>query len=299
MKTTLLLIPVFLFAAFQSVSQQTQSFKEKTFLWYHSKCKCYIDNSGDTLKVHVENKQPVTSFMHYSIRGNDTIKYYKVDTLDKGKGRNLNRRVSTKHFIYGKEKLYGDVKQEKGKIVFYPWPYTAKKLTAKSIENNRSFEDSTLYIKIPQRKVVSVAYRAWHFGALTLPLKVYLASQVQPINNVAFDVNINFMIGKKWGSNKYVYLPNTAEGTTYEKSCSFNLIAGIGKVELDSSNTTPYITGKYTLPTFTSGFSFGIHYKKVGVFIATGIDSPMGPNSSNWNFSQMPWLGFGLGLGIN
>lgn len=78
-----------------------------------------------------------------------------------------------------------------------------------------------------------------------------------------------------------------------------NAILGITRVELDIYNTTPQIGSiKTNVTNLSYGLAVGYQLDKFGLFLATGIDSPLSSLGKNWNFSNKPWIGLGLGLGF-
>lgn len=74
-----------------------------------------------------------------------------------------------------------------------------------------------------------------------------------PVNNVAFDVNVNAMFGYRWGKDRFVFLPNSKEPITSKTAFSINYILGVSKVDLDSAGTTSRISDKHTLAGVSNG----------------------------------------------
>ena len=138
-------------------------------------------------------------------------------------------------------------------------------------------------------------YSAWHYGALTLPVKFYTKS-VDSLSNTQFGANLNLMIGRKWGNKKYSYLGE--KETEYSIAKSLNLIAGIGELTLNSSNTDNSLTKEIKVASLSYGLAFGFQYKKIGLFIASGFDTPISKDGKEWAYKENLWLGFGLGLGL-
>lgn len=197
------------------------------------------------------------------------------------------------------EVLKVDVAQKNNTINVYPWPITKDGVIDDNDPRNKFFANNLFFFKIPDRTVVKLKYSDFHFGALSLPIKVFLSSQADSLkNNTVFDANLNLMVGKKWGKEKFYHLPNAESGEKYFLGYSANVILGISKIELSDENTTPKITQKYTLPALSYGFAFGVHYKTIGIYMALGIDTPLSKYAKEWNFRNRPWLGFGLGLGL-
>jgi len=50
---------------------------------------------------------------------------------------------------------------------------------------------------------------------------------------------------------------------------------------------------------FSPGLGFGYHYDTFGLFIAGGMDFPIGNTiATNWRYKNQPWIGFGVGFSI-
>ena len=107
------------------------------------------------------------------------------------------------------------------------------------------------------------------------------------------------MFGKKWGTKRYYNSPGNSQDKISTRSWSINAILGASKVELDIYNTTPNIG---TIKTYVTNLSYGValgyQLNNFGFFLATGIDTPLSSLGKNWNFSNKPWIGLGLGLGF-
>lgn len=303
--TTYLLL---LFSIVSCYSQnQAGAFKERTFLVYNRASADYQTATGDKLReiqhhyhTNIVRKNLLANVVNLTPPRIDSIIYFSVDTIDNPVIRVVGTRLTFPHScirrkLGNQEKLYGELKAENGKIFFYAWPYPNPNAVT-GVMNSVFLEE--LYIDLPARKKVKIEYRALQYGALALPIKVYMASQVTLQNNSIFDANINVFIGRKWGKKSFYALPNSKEVQSYISGSSINLFLGVGKAELDNTNTTNDMATKITLPSVSPGVAFGVHYKDFGLYISTGLDCPIGPAAKRWDFAYMPWLGFGLGLGL-
>jgi hypothetical protein len=276
-------------------SQQISNFKEKTFI--RIKNGNFRTNRKDSVCLRYINKDStiINNTLTYRGKiGSDDIVLYNIDTaINYNKGIKLDTS-GIKFFKFKKNVLFGEIRQDKTTLYFYPWPFKNK------AKIDSFFNSYKFYLNIPERTVVRVGYRSWQFGTLTLPLKVYLGSKSDTLkNNVGFDANLSFMIGRKWGKEKYYYLPNDTEGQSYTKSVSLNVVCGVSKLDIDDTNTTPKDTSyKYSIAALSYGVAFEFQYKKIGIFVATGLDTPLSKFGRDWNFRNTPWLGFGFGLGL-
>jgi hypothetical protein len=147
-------------------------------------------------------------------------------------------------------------------------------------------ESKVFFIDIPDRTVVGVPYKSWHFGSLTLPLKAYLKSKEDELkNNVLFNANINLMIGRKWGRKYFYFMGSNEPGESYQTGWSVNYVFGIAKVDLSKENTTDITDdSKFSVAALSNGISFGFQVKKVGVFAIAGLDTTIGNTAKRVHF---------------
>jgi hypothetical protein len=281
-----------------AISQKTEDFKVRTFVKYHPATKAdeapakpnrYESCSGMQLLEEIEEAPEITMKREYvGLVGADSL------ILQKRVVNSKKKYVPVDSKILGRTELFGNVRQSNDTLYFYVWPL--KGTTASP--NEKVFKKPYVMI-IPFRTVTSIRYRAFHYGALTLPVKVYLSNRKYIPDNVAFDINLAAMIGVKWGKNKYYHLPNEDKGQTYKKAMSFNYFLGLAKIQVDSTNTTDKIAKSHSLAGVSTGFSLGYQYRKIGIFVALGTDLPCGVSSKRWVFYGQPWLGLGIGLGLD
>lgn len=231
--------------------------------------------------------------------GKENINIIQTDkVLDFSKAQKLDSNNTKKDTVKIKlHRLFGEIKQDKDILYFYPWPY-------KDIEKykriNKFLLKNTFFFKMKPYNVIGVKFRSYHYGAMTLPIKVYTSTKSDTLkNNIVFGANINAMIGLKWGKKKFYYLPNQKEGQSYETAISLNLVLGISQLSIEGKNTTPKVKESYTVPAFSYGLSAGYQLKKTSLFIALGRDVPTSTYGDNWYFKNKLWIGFGLGLSLN
>jgi hypothetical protein len=287
----LILTSLIIFTFSIGFGQNQQNFKEKQYLVL--KDGKYLTQENDStvfLKVKRKNGKKLEK-TEVLISKNDTVyKYKEVDDYI------ITPFLQSDFKGLTTSKFNGDFKIEDKKLVFYPWKFSAEKDSTLNQELNKN----SFFLEIPERTVLKVKFRAFQFGALTLPVKIYLFSKADSlVNNVQTNVNLNFMIGYKWGHKKYSQLPNEKEGTSYENAWNVNFLIGMSKIDLEKNNTTPDLTkGDISVPALSTGFAFGYQYRKIGVYLASGIDNPLSKYGKDWDFKNQLWLGFGLGLGL-
>lgn len=273
-------------------AQSTFSFKEKIHLKKIDN-QYFSQSDHNPLKfINKNNKISVPVKKFGSITGDETKNFYEIDSIINYKAAKVFVTDSL-HFRYSK--LSGEMFLEGDRLLFYPRLEKHEDLKYDNFIRNNYF-----YFDLPERAYVDVRYSSWHVGMLTLPLKSYLKSKSDSIkNNVILGVNLNVMFGKKWGIKRYYNSPGAREDKISTKSWSLNAILGVSNVELDVYNTTPQIGSVKTHVTnLNYGIALGYQIDKFGFFLATGIDSPLSSIGKNWNFSNQPWIGLGLGLGF-
>lgn len=290
---TIKLLSILLLLAFISTAygQKQKNFKERQYLVL--KDGKYLTNEDDPsifLKVKTKTGKRLEK-KEILVSDNDTVvKYQEVDDY------NIKPFLQSDFTGLTTKKLKGDFKIKDKKLFFYPWEFTSNENSAL----NKEIDKHSYYLDIPERTVLKVKFRSLHFGALTLPAKIYFSTKADSlVNNIQTDVNLHLMIGHKWGSKKYSQLPQEDEGISYENSWSINYVLGISKIDLNQSNTTPDLTkGEISIPGISTGLALGYQYQKIGVYIASGFDIPVSEYGKDWDFNGQPWLGIGLGLGL-
>ena len=287
---TLFFLVVSLFLSIWMNGQNTTQFRESTYL-LRNENGTFSTIKGDTKVIlKIRKKSGVTlKRTGISVTGTDTIQHFSESM------NFINRDFIASDFnLENQERLYGDLVQEGEVIKFYPWMFKWND-EGKAINDSLNKHGPYL-IEIPHRTTVRARYNAYHFGTLTLPVKFYLKKE-DSISNTEFDANINFMVGKKWGSKKFRYVADELK-ESYTVATSLNLITGISKLTLTPSNTEQDLTKDIDVASLSYGVAVGFQYKKVGVFAALGFDTPLSRFGKEWVYREVPWLGFGIGLGL-
>jgi hypothetical protein len=269
-----------------SFSQTTAQFKESQYLRL-DKNGFFVTVIGDTVRLKIEKKDGyILKTTGISISNGDTIIHQS-----KSETSTYFDFVAKEFGLSKQNRLYGDFVQENKILKFYPWKFTKSDSIGKKLEKYDYY-----VLQIPNRVVVKTKYSAWHYGILTLPVKVYTKS-FDSISNTQFNANLNLMIGRKWGNIKYSYLAEKST-TPYSITKSINLIAGITELELTPSNTEKNLTKEIKVASLSYGLAFGFQYKKIGFFIASGFDTPLSKFGNDWVYKENLWIGLGFGLGL-
>lgn len=293
-------ILIFCFQNF-SKAQNQKNFGYTEYLVYDKGTGRYLTNGSDTsvyLQGRVETgKEP--KFVQYSVNSNNGVTYY-YDSVPK-----YDTKIVTKDLFNKKlttNKLKGDFTLEEDEIRFYPWTFTQNASYDANYKGlNEQVAEYDYFISMPTREVISVRFYSFQYGALTLPVKVYLKSASDTlINNIETDINLNVMLGFKWGTKNYLRLPSEKEGSSYESAFSLNMIFGVSKVDLSDANTTPTatISSEFSTGFFSTGLSFGYQYRDIGTYLVFGTDFPLSKYGRDWDYATQPWIGIGLGLGL-
>lgn len=276
----------------ESRGQQTAEFHLKPYMFWNG--ANYVDEGGNILYRLTRTPTPVTNIVYTGVVGVSVPDSQPI-TLSETVVNDVLGFAAVPQYL-GLTRVYGDIRQSHDTLYLYPWPVMGAAITPAQTAANLVFTTNTFFMIVPPRTITTVRYNSWHYGALTLPAKVYLWSKKQLNDNVVFDVNIAGMIGKKWGRSVYYNLPHIDGPQTHVKGTSWNLLGGITKIETDSTNTTNEIETAHTLLGFNIGTAVGYHYDKVGGFMVTGFDLPIGNNSQQWVFNGSLWFGIGFNL---
>lgn len=176
-------------------------------------------------------------------------------------------------------------------LIVYPWTFTDES----DAEKEEFFENNTVYLKMKERINYSFCYRSWNLNVITLPIKWYMSSD---LGNAVTDINAMIMFGRSFGKSRYVKFPHEKDARAYKSIWSFNVLAGLSKIELNESNTKADNPVKGNIAAFSTGLSLGKHYNDFSFLLAVGYDLPTA-NSENWKFTGVPWFGLGFGYKLN
>jgi hypothetical protein len=271
-----------------SYSQKNQNIYEGAYLKHDKNSDKYLTNIRDKSsylkKIEVVGKKVKEN--NFSMSGNDTIKHYTyVDST-------IISTFIGEDFKLDKDRLIGDFKIIGNKLQFFPWSF-------KDEEINNHLKNYTYLVDIPERSVLKVKFRSFHYGALTIPIKIYLRSRTDSlISNIQTSVNFSAQFGVKKSSMKFSQLPNEKEVKRYQNSYSFNFILGISKIDLNNVNTFPAIKNERSFAAISYGFSLGYQYRLLGLYFVSGIDTPVSKHGKMWNYKNQPWIGVGIGIGL-
>lgn len=141
--------------------------------------------------------------------------------------------------------------------------------------------------------------KAWTFGALTIPLKIYLDRKESSIpdgtNNIVVDANVSLFVGRQWGWHGF----DSKGEVKSRRFSSINFLLGAGRVTLGDGNTTSNpLDMDLSILTVNTGLAYSFVFNKFNVFAAAGFDIPTTSEGRRWIFDKKPWLGIGLGYSV-
>ena len=304
-KNFLLLVVGFTFTT--AVAAQKLKFANRERVYINSSANSnyrvrYINPKTDTV-VRIEN-------VLFNASG-DTLSYQRLAKPNYDAAKILDSQYAAQNgyqlpaLLNLKNYIYADIKGGEGKILIHPWFYSVPKdtsnLTQKQrqrLEANKFFESNEFYIPVERFVNLGMNKRNRHAGALTLPIKAYLGAP-DSISAVQSAVSVGLYYGWSLGNKHHTNRPTEKEIQSYERGYSFNILAGVNKLDLDDKNTSD--DGKRFKGSVTSvsyGVSLGVHYKIFSAFLAAGMDSPLSRKAKNWSLKNRPWIGFGAGFEI-
>ena len=187
-------------------------------------------------------------------------------------------------------KFKADFKLKEDKLFIYPWLYNCNNKNAEKI--NSYFDENLAYIVLEDRKNYSFKNSSYQLGVITIPIKMYLESE---LGNVNLNANAMLNLGFNFGKNKFVKFPNEEKARNYKSNYSINFLAGIASIELDDSNINTKGSAEGKVAAISTGLSFGVHYNNFSFMLASGFDLTTS-NRKDWKFSGIPWLGVGIGI---
>jgi len=240
-------------------------------------------------KLKIPNKKYTDSELHITAEGKKTtiqkitIQHYSDKT------EKINYNLFKK---YPSIKVL--VKQEKSKLILYPFLFN------KEDHINDYLSNKQLELEIKDGQLLSLPFIGWEVGALTVPVKIYLRSKADKLkNNFVFDESINFKLSRIKGKEYFYKNKPEDNSKSYQSYWSYSAFTGFSKTEINNSNTTNHIEDeKFNIASLNYGFGIGYSYKKVGLFILIGIDTPLSSEAKSWSFKNQPWVGFGFGLDL-
>ena len=255
--------------------------------------KYFVSTQSKKLPLKVRQKlnpnqyKYETTNRHISTNG-DTILVQKIKT----KYSNLTDIDTTLFKKYPKIKV--SVKQDESNLILNPHPFEK----GDSLINNY-LKDKEIVLPIKNGYRLGIPIRTTEFGALTIPVKVYLNSRDERLkNNFLFDESINFRVSKIRGKEYFYKKFNEKEGKSFQYYFTYSLFVGFSKTEINNSNTLNEIDDDFTVASLNYGVGFGYSIRGIGLSLLLGIDTPLSEQANNWNFKNQPWLGFGFGIDL-
>tara|TARA_R110001632_G_scaffold169003_3_gene287847 strand:- start:115 stop:1221 length:1107 start_codon:yes stop_codon:yes gene_type:complete len=245
-------------------------------------------------------------------KGKETDNYKtKIDEAHLRYKRKINAltlSINNKKCPDGFNKIEGRLSFDRGYLNFTPRKYLvfdtngAKINAVKSYLNgfhrkNGNGKKESLGLKLNPNSTTLIQHEAYSFGALTLPLKIYLGSNSDSIpkgtNNIITNLNFSLFVGRNWGNHGF----NSKGEVVSKRYHSINFLAGASKLALNLSNTDGAVKEAEVL-SINTGLAYSFLINKFNIFLGVGVDIPMSSVADDWIFKGQPWLGVGLGYSV-
>lgn len=255
--------------------QESNEYKEHVIVKFSDYDVYYGIKNKDTVKTNIVYNAEGKIISYQNIIKESIIENKKIDTTISNV--NLTELV-----------IKANLAIDDDKIKIHPWTF----IEDDSLE--KFFSEREVYIKIEERKNIKFLYRAFNLGVTTLPIKWYLKSD---LGNVETNLNAMVMLGFKFGNQRFVKFPQENKIREYKSLWSANILIGMSKIELNESNLEEGNNYEGNIAAFSTGLSFGKHYRNFSFTLASGFDIPTS-NSNDWKFNGVPWLGMGFGYNL-
>jgi len=209
---------------------------------------------------------------------------------------------------------YADISTDpdNNRLLIYFWPFSTKKKdclfdkpkelkgddSVKTADANNFLKNNSFSISLDDRILVRFRTMAFQAGVLTIPIRTFLGAP-DSVSSIETTVSVGSYIGIRFGTTKYVKLPNQKDYTTYQIAYSINIFGGLNKLDLDEKNTKDAAKKfKGSIASLSLGIAPAYHFKNFTTFLASGFDIPLSSKGSNWSLKGKPWIGVGFGFDI-
>lgn len=160
------------------------------------------------------------------------------------------------------------------------------------------------YIKLENRQYIKLKFSAWEMAALTIPFKYRFETSQNSItvpSEFSTDINISTFVGRTTGS--LIYKNQASKKIKpHGSAISTGAFFGFSIVEIDSASTSllgdEALTEKRTVLAFSPGLGAVYNFMDFNVGLFFGWDIGLGNTAQKWNYSNKPWLGFGIGYNL-
>lgn len=218
------------------------------------------------------------------------------------------KKINAKKCPGGFDKIEGRFSFKDGYLNLTPRKYLVFDASGTEINAVKSYlngyhrqngenKKESLGLKLSPNSTTLIQHEAYSFGALTLPLKIYLGSDSDSIpkgtNNVVTNLNFSLFVGRNWGHHGF----NSKGEVVSKRYHSINFLAGASKLALKGSNTDGAVKEAEVL-SLNTGVAYSFLINKFNLFLGIGIDIPMSSAADDWIFKGQPWLGIGLGYSV-
>ena len=256
------------------------------FLKYSNKRKIFKEVTSDNVNLKID----------------ETRKRYEK------KIKELTLSINAKKCPERFDKIEGRFSFDKGYLKFTPRKFLVFDTSGTKINTvvsylngyhrtNSNEKKESLGLKLNPSSLTLIQHESYSFGALTLPLKIYLGSNSDSIpdgtNNIVTNLNFSLFVGRNWGNHGF----NSKGEVVSKRYHSINFLAGASKLALSKTNTDGLVKEAEVL-SINTGLAYSFLINKFNIFVGIGVDIPMSSVADDWIFKGQPWLGIGLGYSV-
>jgi hypothetical protein len=252
-----------------------------------------IEDNSKLLMVKNKLQSPLVSYEIEQI----SVSNNKVDTVfhktKKVENYSLSESIDKSLFNkYCYTNMKGKIKQVSDELIFYPFTFNENDI-------QDYLKDKKLLLKIRDGNAITLPFKGYEVGAMTVPVKIYFSSKNKKLkNNFIFDESINLKLSRINGKEYFYKSEKENEGKSFQNYFNYSFFIGFTKTEISNSNTTNEIDENFNVASLSYGFGVGYTVKSIGVNILLGVDTPLSKTADDWNFKNQPWLGLGVGLDL-
>ena len=235
-------------------------------------------------------------------QGNITGKFYITDIDIVVEEFNLIKNIGTSvKFVANKNTKYTAYEIKDNKLLIKFWKYTGNEQSETVAKNTDGGNENYKYISEETNNRYFImdlvdfnnktteyfgTNHSFVWGFSLLPIKLRFSDENRP-----FNYETGFSLGTNAG---YEYqIPGRSK-----KSLGVLIGVGISTVALTPETVNDYIDKDITVGAFTPSLGLIFSYENFQIGVFSGYDIIPGELGRNWQYSNSPWLGLGLGFTI-
>ncbi|WP_139956827.1 hypothetical protein [Flavicella sediminum] len=283
MKTAFTLI--LLFCSYVNYAQD--SYKKRYYIPEKPASENLTKRNKDkvSLKTKLAKKETVLK-----LKTKDSDDFIQTESLYKNVkfneiGINKKPSVWTKIFKPNVGRIKGNVKFVDNRIYINPW-------LAKVDTTDYLNRDIYYFFELKNRQAISLTFRQWSFNALSVPLKIRFADEVE----FSTGANLGALFGYTWGVTKFVFREKV-DNESYDSKFTTGVFLGTDNLEFNYLDENDEEKVQRTA-LISVGMGFLYSYQKFTFGITAGTDLGLGKHTNQWKYNSKPWLGLSLGYSL-